>query len=208
VDGNGGGRGRPLAEEASEVDGDIHVAAAELEVAETGLKEGWSGPSVWRRLVVDGEPAMGGPRQVGVGVTSRVQAIGEGVLGGAMLQVGSRCSTVVCSLYSRQRRWNESGAAARLWAANNGSEAVGVGKVVAAAVRRRSARPGHLCSDRENDGWAPCGFDFFQFIQNWLNFKNSKGVHYIAPKIPNFCMRLARDIINNFLHFVDIQFNT
>jgi hypothetical protein len=44
---------------------------------------------------------------------------------------------------------------------NNGSEAVGTGKVATAAVRRRLARPGHLCSDRETDGWAPHGFDFF-----------------------------------------------
>jgi hypothetical protein len=32
---------------------------------------------------------------------------------------------------------------------------------------------------------------FFQFIQNRLNFKNSKWVPYFALKIPNFCMRLA-----------------
>jgi hypothetical protein len=44
---------------------------------------------------------------------------------------------------------------------NGGYEAMGVGKAVAATVRRCSARPGRLCSDREIDGWAPHGFDFF-----------------------------------------------
>jgi hypothetical protein len=44
---------------------------------------------------------------------------------------------------------------------NGGGEAMSVGKVAATAVRRHSARPGHLCSDRETDGWAPRGFDFF-----------------------------------------------
>jgi hypothetical protein len=47
---------------------------------------------------------------------------------------------------------------------------------------------------------------FLQFIQNWLNIKNSKWVLYLAPKIPNFCIRLALDIMNNFLNSSDIQF--
>jgi hypothetical protein len=49
---------------------------------------------------------------------------------------------------------------------------------------------------------------FFQFIQNWLNFKNSKWVSYLATKIPNFCMRITWDIMNNFLNCANIQFLT
>jgi hypothetical protein len=41
---------------------------------------------------------------------------------------------------------------------------------------------------------------FFQFIQNWLNFKNSKWLPYLAPKISNVCMLLAWDIIKNCLN--------
>jgi hypothetical protein len=48
-----------------------------------------------------------------------------------------------------------------------------------------------VCLDRETDGWAPRGFDFFQFIQNRLNFKNSKWVPYVALKIPNFYIWLT-----------------
>jgi hypothetical protein len=44
---------------------------------------------------------------------------------------------------------------------NGSSEAVGMGKVAATAVQRSSARPGHLCLNRETDGWAPHSFDFF-----------------------------------------------
>jgi hypothetical protein len=73
------------------VDSEVHGAAAELEEAETGPKDGRSGPSGWRRLVADGEPAVGeGPRQAGVGVTGGVRAVGDDVLGGVMLGVGSR----------------------------------------------------------------------------------------------------------------------
>jgi hypothetical protein len=89
---------------------------------------------------------------------------------------------------------------------NGGSEAVGAGKVAAAAVRRCSTWPGCLCSDYETDGWAPRSFDFFfQFIQNQLNFKNSKWVPYLVPKIPNVCMRLSWDITNMFLNCADIN---
>jgi hypothetical protein len=66
-----------------------------------------------------------------------------------------------------------------------------VDKAVAATVRTRSVRPGHLCSYRGTDGWAPRGFDFFQFIQNRLNFKILKLVPYLAPKISNFCMWIS-----------------
>jgi hypothetical protein len=41
---------------------------------------------------------------------------------------------------------------------NGGKEAVGTGKVAAAAVRRRSAWPGRLCLDRVIDRWVPRGF--------------------------------------------------
>jgi hypothetical protein len=85
----------------------------------------------------------------------------------------------------------------------------GHGKLVAATLWRCSVPPRRLCSDRETDWWAPHSFDFFfQFIQNHLNFKNLKWVPYIAPKFPNFCMRLTWDIINNFLNCSDIQFQT
>jgi hypothetical protein len=59
------------------VDGGVHGAAAELEEAETGLKDGWSGPSTWRRLAADGELAVGGPQQARVGVTSGVRLLGR-----------------------------------------------------------------------------------------------------------------------------------
>jgi hypothetical protein len=54
----------------------------------------------------------------------------------------------------------------------------------------------------------PSGFRFFQFIQNWLNFKKSKFVPYIAPKIPNFCMCLAWCVINNCLNYTDAKLPT
>jgi hypothetical protein len=77
-------------------------------------------------------------------------------------------------------------------AENGGSEAMGAGKAAAAADRRRSTWPGRLCSDQATDRWVPRGFQFFfQFIQNWLNFKNSKWVPYLASKIPNIFMRLS-----------------
>jgi hypothetical protein len=41
---------------------------------------------------------------------------------------------------------------------NGGSEAMGLGKAAAAAVRGCSMRPGRLCSDRVTDRWVPCGF--------------------------------------------------
>jgi hypothetical protein len=91
---------------------------------------------------------------------------------------------------------------------NGGTEAVGAGKTVAAAVQRCSALPGRLCLDRVTDQWDPCGFRFFQFIQNQLNFKNSKWVPYVDLKIPNFGMRLDWYIMNNFLNCADIQFST
>jgi hypothetical protein len=86
------------------------------------------------------------------------------------------------------------------------SEVVGASKVAAVAVRRLSAWPVRLCSDCEADGWAPRAFDFFLFIQNHLIFKNSKWVSYLTPKIPNFCMWLSWDSVNNFLNFADNQF--
>jgi hypothetical protein len=52
----------------------------------------------------------------------------------------------------------------------------------------------------------PAWFFIFLFIQNRLNFKNSKWVPYLAPKIPNFCVLLAWDIVNNFLGCADIKF--
>jgi hypothetical protein len=58
VEGNGGGRGGPPAEGTGEVDGEVHRAAVELEEAETGLKDGRSGPSAWRCLAADGEPVI------------------------------------------------------------------------------------------------------------------------------------------------------
>jgi hypothetical protein len=102
----------------------------------------------------------------------------------------------------------ESGAAARLWVAWWCQRSHGHGKAVVAVVGMSSARFGRRRPGSETNGWAPRGFDFFQFIQNWLNFKNSKWVPYLAPKIPNFCMWLASYIMNNFLNCADIQFPT
>jgi hypothetical protein len=38
AEGNGSGRGRPLAEGAGEVDGEVHGAAADLQEVETGRR--------------------------------------------------------------------------------------------------------------------------------------------------------------------------
>jgi hypothetical protein len=46
-------------------------------------------------------------------------------------------------------------------AAETVGEAVGTDKAAAAIVRTCSARPRRHCSDRETDGRAPRGFDFF-----------------------------------------------
>jgi hypothetical protein len=51
-------RGTVVVEVDGEVDGEVHGAAAELEEAETGPKDGRSGPSAWRRLAADGEPVV------------------------------------------------------------------------------------------------------------------------------------------------------
>jgi hypothetical protein len=59
VEGNDGGRGRPPAKGAGEVDGEVHGAAAELEEAEMGPKDGQSGPSAWRHSAVRKEVAPG-----------------------------------------------------------------------------------------------------------------------------------------------------
>jgi hypothetical protein len=40
------------------VDGGVHEAAAELEEVEMGSKDGRSGPSMWRCLAADEEPAV------------------------------------------------------------------------------------------------------------------------------------------------------
>jgi hypothetical protein len=83
------------------VDGHVHGAAAGLEEAEMGPKDGRSGPSAWRRLAADGEPVVEawivgrGGRRVGRGAARRctraqgwVGTVGEGleraVRGGSM----------------------------------------------------------------------------------------------------------------------------
>jgi hypothetical protein len=59
------------------VDSEVHEAATELEEAETGPKDGRSGPSTWRRLAADGEPVVEagtsgrGGRRLGRGATQR-----------------------------------------------------------------------------------------------------------------------------------------
>jgi hypothetical protein len=40
------------------LDGEVHGAAAELEEAEMGPKDGRRGPSAWRCLAADGEPVV------------------------------------------------------------------------------------------------------------------------------------------------------
>jgi hypothetical protein len=81
---------------------------------------------------------------------------------------------------------DDGGAAPRLWAANNGSEAVGVCKVAAAAVQTRSAPPGRLCSDRETDGWAPRGFDFSNLSKTGSTLKIQNGCLILLQKFPIF----------------------
>jgi hypothetical protein len=44
----------------------------------------------------------------------------------------------------------------------------------------------HRCLDRAADGWAPVVSDFFQFIQNWLKFKNQNGCLILLQKFPIF----------------------
>jgi hypothetical protein len=74
------------------VDGEVHGAAADLEEAETGPKDGQSGPFMWRRLAVDGELVVEvgiggrGGRRLGQGATrrctraqGRVRTVGEGL---------------------------------------------------------------------------------------------------------------------------------
>jgi hypothetical protein len=74
------------------VDGGVHEAAAELEEVETGSKDGRSGPSMWRCLAADEEPAVEartggrGGRRLGRGAARRctrargwVGTVGEGL---------------------------------------------------------------------------------------------------------------------------------
>jgi hypothetical protein len=85
-------------------------------------------------------------------------------------------------------------------------EAVGVDKAAATTVRTRSAHPGASVRTVGLIGGPHTVLIFFQFIQSRLNFKNSKWVSYITPKISNFCMRLSWDIMNNFINCANIQF--
>jgi hypothetical protein len=94
-------------------------------------------------------------------------------------------------------------------AAETVDEAMGVDKAAAAAVRTRSVLiffP--IYRTVGLTGGPHMVLIFFQLIQNWLNFKNSKWVPYLAPKIPNFCMQLIWDIVSNFLNCANIQFQT
>jgi hypothetical protein len=53
------------------------------------------------------------------------------------------------------------------WAGNGGGQAVGVGKVAAATVQRRSTRS-RCRPDSEADARGPRGFVFFLNYPNWL----------------------------------------
>jgi hypothetical protein len=67
---------------------------------------------------------------------------------------------------------------------------------------------GHRCSDKVTDRWVPRGFTIFRIIQNWLKLVQLKWMPYHTPKIPNFCMRLEWNILNNFLNCFNFTFPT
>jgi hypothetical protein len=89
-------------------------------------------------------------------------------------------------------------AAAKPWAQQSGggysSKAIGM--------------VGHRCSDRVIDRWVPRGFTIFQNIQDWLKFVKSKWMPYLDKQIPNFCMNLYCNVLNNFLNCADFKFPT
>jgi hypothetical protein len=66
-------------------------------------------------------------------------------------------------------------------------EAMGMGTAVATAVRRHSAWPGRLCSDREADWWAPRGFNFFPNLsKTGSTLKIQNGCLILLQKFPIF----------------------
>jgi hypothetical protein len=62
------------------------------------------------------------------------------------------------------------------------------------------------CSDKEADGWALTVSDFFLNLSKTGSNAKIKMGALLALKIPNFCMWLAWDIMNNFLSCTDIKF--
>jgi hypothetical protein len=79
-----------------------------------------------------------------------------------------------------------------------GSETEG-GRAAAVVVRTRSTWAA--------DGWAPMVTDFSNLFKTGLTLKIKMGA-LTCPKIPNFCMWLAWDIVNNFLNCTNIKFPT
>jgi hypothetical protein len=64
------------------------------------------------------------------------------------------------------------------------------------------------CSDRAADGWAPAVTDFFPIYSKLAQIQKSKWVHYLAPKIPNVCMKRASNIGNILLNCANFKFQT
>jgi hypothetical protein len=71
-----------------------------------------------------------------------------------------------------------------------------------------SGAVGRLCSDRVTNRWIPRGFSFFPICPKPAQIVKSKRLPYLAPKIPNFCMRIDLSIVNNFRNCVDLKFQT
>jgi hypothetical protein len=88
----------------------------------------------------------------------------------------------------------------------SGGDGEGVGVAKQRRPRSECGRHGQRrCSDRAADGWAPTVLDFFFNLYKIGSTLKIKMGAYLALKIPNFCMSLARDIMNNFLNCADIQ---
>jgi hypothetical protein len=106
------------------------------------------------------------------------------------------CSTVgVGALYSRQRRWT---AAAWRWGnggwGNSGGEIVGIGKVAAATILKRSVRSRRRRSERLTLG--AYGVLIFPIYSKLAQLGNRERMSYLPPKIPKFCMLLDWGIMN------------
>jgi hypothetical protein len=84
------------------------------------------------------------------------------------------------------RGWRGGGNGGRERRAGTVCEAMGEGKAVAAAAPSHSVRPGHLCSDREADGWAPRGFDVSNLSKTGSTLKIQNGCQNLLKKFPIF----------------------
>jgi hypothetical protein len=84
-------------------------------------------------------------------------------------------------------------------AAETVGEAIGTDKAAAAIVRTHSARPRRHCSDRETDGWAPHGFDFFPNLPKTSStFKIQNGYLIFLEKFSIFACGLVGILLTIF----------